>query len=115
MRVGHEGRRLGIIENVGEFGCRQPPVERHEHRPEPRAGIEQDQRVRVVVGENRHPIAFLHPELAGERRRGTLDTLTQGAVADRLPLEPQSRLARREGRVSPDDVGEVHSSLSPGS
>ena len=46
------------------LGHREPPVERHQHGAEPRAGIEQDQIVGMIGGEDRHAIAAADAELA---------------------------------------------------
>ena len=52
------------------LGDREPPVERHQQRAEPRAGIEQDEVVGMVGRQDRDAVAAADAELRFERARG---------------------------------------------
>ena len=99
----------------------EAPVQGHEHRPEPGAGIKQNERVGVVYGEHRDAVAATDPKLALQRPRCSLDPLRQRRIGQRAALEAHGRLVRRERRVAEDEIGEVHgsarahASVSPGS
>ena len=61
----------GIRQDEQLLGDRQPPVQRHQHRAEPRAGVEQHQIVRPVQAEDRDAVAAADAEF-GLQRAGRL-------------------------------------------
>src|SRR5437764_603318 len=69
--VVHEGARLGVLEDVANLGCRQPPVDRHGDGPEVVGGEDRLQELGAVVGQKPDHVAptdtpFRQP--AGQRR-----------------------------------------------
>jgi len=86
----------------------KPPVDRHQHRAQASAGIEQHQIVGVIGGEDRDAIAAGHAELRFQRTRGRGNALRQRRVAQLGTAETDRRLVRRERGVAVDEIGEVH-------
>ncbi len=60
-------RRVGQNEHL--LRHREPPVQRHQHRAEPRAGVEQHQIVRMVERQDRDAVAAADAELRFQRAR----------------------------------------------
>ena len=94
------------------FRHREPPVQRHQHGAEPRAGIEQHQIVRPVQAEDRDAVAFDDTEFCPQCARRPFDAGIERGVAERLALKHDRRLVRRECRVPCDEIGKVHVQLS---
>ena len=84
---------------------REPPVERHQHGAEPRAGIEQHEIVGMVGGEDGDAVAAPHPQLRFERACGVRDALRQLGIAERGAGKPDRRLLGRERGVAVDEIG----------
>ena len=69
----HQHLDRGVRQDEQLLGHRQPPVQRHQHGAEPRAGIEQHQIVRPVQAEDRDAVAAADAEFGLQRARGLLD------------------------------------------
>ncbi len=124
LECGHDGREalfqhqhLGcaIRQNEELLGDRETPVQRHQHRPKPRASIEQHEVVRPVEAEDGDAIAAADVELRLQRARRLRDAGGQCRVAQRLTLKPDGRLVGRKRRITFDQTTEIHrqSSVSP--
>ena len=59
---------------------RETPVDRHQHRAEPGAGVEQDKIVGVIGGQDRDAVAPDDAKLGFQRPRGLADALCQRRV-----------------------------------
>ena len=96
---------------IGEHPCvlrrRQPPVERHEHRSEPRACEEQHERQRMVESQKGDRIASSNTQLR-ENRRSALYALGEVRVAEVVTGEANRRPVRRKRRVPFNPVRKVH-------
>ena len=65
------------------LGHREAPVQRHQHRAEPRAGIEQHQIVGMVGREDRDAVAAPDAEPRFQRARGLRDALGKRRIGQR--------------------------------
>ena len=88
----HFRRRIGKDEHL--LGGREPPVQRHQHRAEPRAGIEQHQIVGTIEAEDRDAVAAADAEFGFQRSCRGLDTFEKRAIAENLALKNERRLVR---------------------
>ncbi len=104
----HQHLYRSIRQDEQLLGHRKPPVQRHQHGAEPRAGIEQHQIVRPVQAEDRDAIAAADAEFGLQRARGLLDADAERRVAQNLAFEDGRGLVRRERRVPFDEIGKVH-------
>ena len=98
----------GIAEDVDLLRHGEAPVERHQQRAEPRAGIEQHEIVRVVGGEDGDAVAAAHAQLRFERTGRVGNALRQLRIGQRAPREADRGLVGRKCGVAVDEVGEVH-------
>ena len=113
-RLGHEQcAHIGVGQDELQFRHRKPPVQRHQHRAQPRAGVEQHQVVGMVHRQHRDAVAATHAQLRFQRARKCSDALGEGRVAPCLTGKAQRRLVGCEGGVAIDHVGKVHVSVSP--
>ena len=77
----HQHLDRGIRQDEQLLGDRKPPVQRHQHGAEPRAGIEQHEIVRPVQAEDRDAIAAADAEFGLQRARRLLDACTERRIA----------------------------------
>ncbi len=75
--VDHQHLRAAVGQDVELLGHREPPVQRHQHRAEPRAGIEQHQIVAMIGGEDRNAVAAPDAEFGFQRAGGVDDARMQ--------------------------------------
>jgi hypothetical protein len=68
LRIAEQHRRLGVLQDIAMLRRRQPPVQRHADRADPRAGQHERQELRTVVGEDRDAVARSDLQLMGQRR-----------------------------------------------
>ena len=87
----HQHLYRGIRQDEQLLGDREPPVQRHQHGAEPRAGIEQHEIVRPVQAEDRDAVAAADAEFGLQRARGLFDAGVERRIAERLALKNQSR------------------------
>ena len=113
----HQHLGAGIGEDEELLGDSQPPVQRHQHRAEPRACIEQDQIVRPVQAQDRDAVTTADAEFLLQGRCGPFDAIGERSIAQPLALEGDGGLVWRKRRVAIDQTAEVHrqSSVSPAS
>src|SRR5260221_7550612 len=111
----HEYLYPGVRQNEQLLGPCKTPVQRHQHRAEPCAGIKQHQIVRPVQAEDRDAIAAADTQFGLQRTCGLFDACTKVRVTQNLALKYDRGSVRRERRVALDQTGEVHSysSVSP--
>ena len=105
----HLHRRIRQDEHL--LGHGEPPVERHQHRAKPRAGVEQHQIVRMIEREDRDAVAARHAELRFQRARRLRDAFGERRIGERRAAEADRGFVRREGGVAVDQVGKVHDDL----
>ena len=98
----------GVGEDEHLLGHGETEIHRHQHRAQPRAGIEQHQVIGAVEAENGDAIAARDAAFGFQRAGGLRDACVELRVAERAALEAQCRLVRREGGVARDEIGEVH-------
>ena len=111
----HQHLYPGIRQNEQLLGHCKTPVQRHQHRAEPCAGIKQHQIVRPVQAEDCDAIAAADTQFSLQRACRLVDACTQARVTQSLALKYNRGLVRRERRVALDQTAEVHSysSASP--
>ena len=91
-----------MIENVGVFRWGQPPIERHHHRAEFRAGENQDDHFRAIGAEKRHTVATSDRQMLLQARGQAGGTLVEGSVGNCLAVANKRRLVRCEARPAAD-------------
>ena len=104
----HQHLYRGIGQNEQLLGHGKPPVQRHQHGAESRAGIEQHQIVRPIQAEDRDAIATADAEFRLKRPRGLLDACTERRVTENFAFKNSCRPVRRECRVAFDEIRQVH-------
>src|SRR2546430_2847100 len=111
----HQHLYPGIRQNEQLLGHCKTPVQRHQQRAEPCAGIKQHQLVRPVQAEERDAIGAADTQFSLQRACRLVDACTQARVTQSLALKYDRGLVRRERRVALDQTAEVHSysSASP--
>ncbi len=103
----------GIGQDEQLLGHREPPVQRHQHGAEPRAGIEQHQIVGMVQAEDRDAVAAADAEFVFSARAvcGDARARTRHSSAPR-PRRWIAGLSGVNAALRVDEVGEVHCELS---
>ena len=91
----HQHLDRGVRQDEQLFGHRKPPVQRHQHGAEPRAGIEQHQIVGPVQAEDRDAIAAADAEFGLQRARCLLDASTETPRSSRI--SPSKMIAGLSG------------------
>ena len=100
--VGVDDLRAGVLDDVGDLGCRQPEVDRNQD-PSPAADAEERvQQTGRVLRDDRHPAARRHAELVELRR---LRARPRGEIAIGQLAEAGRRLV---GLVDDGDPVGVH-------
>ena len=102
-RLDNERARRAVSEHPRVLGRRKPPIQRDEHRSEPRARKQKHEQKRIIEAEKRDPIRGPDAE-SGQNRRGALDALSEFRVGQILAHESERRLARRERRMALNPV-----------
>ncbi len=87
-------RRVGEDEQL--LRHREPPVERHQHRAEPRAGIEQHEIVGMIERQDRDAVAAADAELGFQRARRlrSMRVVKRGIGSSVAAFESESRSCR---------------------
>ncbi len=107
----HQHLYRGVRQDEQLFGHCEPPVQRHQHGAEARAGVEQYEIVGPVQAEDRNPVATADAEFGLQRTCRMFDAPTERRVTQHLSFKYNRGFVRRECRIAFDEVGKVHFEL----
>ena len=113
LRPADQHHRLAIVDDISQLVRGQPPVQRRKDRADLRQAVEQINVDRAVVGQDRDPIALLHPQALPQEVRQPVRPRVQLAVGEPLPrVQIHQRLAVG-GQVGAgaEKIGDVHGCL----
>ena len=91
----HQRVHGGVGQNVELLGHGKPPVERHQHRAQPRTGIEQHQEIGMIGRDDRDAIAARDAELPVQGAGRLLDARAELGIGECCAQEADRRLLGR--------------------